>query len=60
MSWEHELFASYDVDDRFNIYGGINNLFDERLFRQSTNGTSGAASYNEAGRSLFVSLTSSF
>jgi ferric enterobactin receptor len=39
---------------------GINNLFDERLFRRSTNGSTGAESYNEAGRSLFVNLTASF
>lgn len=28
--WEHEIQASYDVDDRFNIYAGVNNLFDEK------------------------------
>ena len=28
--WEHEVYASYDVDRRFTIYGGINNLFDQK------------------------------
>jgi len=28
--WEHELYVSYDVDERFNIYAGINNLFDTK------------------------------
>lgn len=28
--WEHELFISYDVDERFNVYAGINNLFDTK------------------------------
>jgi outer membrane receptor protein involved in Fe transport len=28
--WEHELFISYDVDERFNIYAGVNNLFDTK------------------------------
>lgn len=52
--------AGYALTKNLRLRAGINNLFDERLFRESTNGTSGAASYNEAGRSLFVSLTSSF
>jgi outer membrane receptor protein involved in Fe transport len=26
--WEHEISASYDINDQVNIYGGINNLFD--------------------------------
>jgi outer membrane receptor protein involved in Fe transport len=28
--WEHELQASFDVDQRFNIYAGVNNLFDTK------------------------------
>jgi len=28
--WEHEIYASYDVADKFQIYGGINNLFDRK------------------------------
>jgi outer membrane receptor protein involved in Fe transport len=28
--WEHELQASYDVGERFNLYGGVNNLFDTK------------------------------
>lgn len=28
--WEHELFVSYDVDDRLNVYAGVNNLFDTK------------------------------
>lgn len=30
QKWEHELFVSYDIDERFNIYAGINNLFDTK------------------------------
>ncbi|MDV3455993.1 TonB-dependent receptor [Sphingomonas sp. HF-S4] len=26
--WDHELYFSYDVDENFNLYGGVNNLFD--------------------------------
>lgn len=28
--WEHDIFASVDVDDRFTFYGGVNNLFDQK------------------------------
>lgn len=28
--WQHDVFASYDVDDRFQIYGGVRNLFSQR------------------------------
>jgi iron complex outermembrane recepter protein len=28
--WEHELYASYNFDDRYEIYAGINNLFDTK------------------------------
>jgi len=28
--WEHEVQASFDVDKRFNIYAGVNNLFDTK------------------------------
>jgi iron complex outermembrane recepter protein len=28
--WEHDIQMSYDVDERFNIYAGVNNLFDQK------------------------------
>ena len=28
--WEHELYASYNFDDQYEIYAGINNLFDTK------------------------------
>ena len=47
--WEHELYASYDIDDRFNIYAGVNNLFD-------TKPDVAAAGYpiSAVGRSFFL------
>lgn len=39
---------------------GINNLFDKRLYREGNNATAGAASYNEAGRSYYMTLAASF
>ena len=28
--WEHNIYASYDVNKRFTFYGGVNNLFDQK------------------------------
>jgi outer membrane receptor protein involved in Fe transport len=28
--WQHDLYASVDVDERFTLYGGINNLTDAK------------------------------
>ncbi|EZP83734.1 TonB-dependent receptor [Novosphingobium resinovorum] len=49
--WEHELYASYNVDDRFTIYGGVNNLFD-------TKPDVGAVAYpiSAVGRSFFMGV----
>ncbi len=49
--WEHEIYASYDVDDRFQIYGGINNLWDRKP-------DDGALGYpvSAVGRSFYVGV----
>ncbi len=49
--WEHELFASYNVDEKFDIYAGVNNLFDSKP-------DIGAVAYpvSAVGRSFFVGL----
>lgn len=28
--WEHEIYVRYELDDRFQFYGGITNLFDTK------------------------------
>lgn len=28
--WKHDIHASYNVADRFDLYGGVNNLFDRK------------------------------
>jgi ferric enterobactin receptor len=64
--------GSYAINKGWKMSAGINNLFDKRQFRQGnsvsvtstpvygTTGGAGAATYNEPGRTLYVSLTSSF
>nr|WP_165972668.1 TonB-dependent receptor [Paracandidimonas soli] len=56
------------MNKNLRIRAGINNVFDKKLYRTGLNyGTSnslilgaGASTYNEHGRSFFVSVTSSF
>jgi len=28
--WQHDIFASYDVNDQFQFYGGVRNLFSQK------------------------------
>ena len=39
---------------------GISNLFDKRLYRESSSSGAGAATYNEAGRAFYATVTASF
>lgn len=64
--------SNYEINKGWKMSAGINNLFDKRQFRQGnavsvtstpvygTTGGAGAATYNESGRTVYVSLTSSF
>lgn len=64
--------GNYEINKGWKMSAGINNLFDKRQFRQGnavsvtstpvygTTGGAGAATYNESGRTVYVSLTSSF
>ncbi|GKV94669.1 TonB-dependent siderophore receptor [Pectobacterium aroidearum] len=70
------LSSTYKVNKNLSITGGVDNLFDKRQFRsgnaQSLTTTSssgvtsitsygaGAATYNEPGRTFFVSVNTSF
>ncbi len=64
--------SNYEISKGWKMSAGINNLFDKRQFRQGnsvsvsntpvygTTGGAGAATYNESGRTFYVSLTSVF
>jgi ferric enterobactin receptor len=66
------LSGNYQFSRNLRMAAGINNLLDKRQFRAGnavsvsstavygTSGGAGAATYNEPGRTLFVSVTSSF
>lgn len=51
QKWEHELYMAYDVADKFQFYGGINNLFDRKP-------DDGAVGYpiSAVGRSFYVGI----
>lgn len=54
------LSGRYRITDTVSIGAGINNLFDKRLFREHNSNGAGAATYNEPGRSFFVSMNVGF
>jgi ferric enterobactin receptor len=50
----------YDVNEHYQVSAGVNNVFDKRVFREGSGNAAGANTYNEAGRSFYVSLTGKF
>jgi len=49
--WSHQLSGSWDIQDNIRIFGGINNLTDERPFRTET-----AYPVGPRGRYFFLGL----
>lgn len=49
--WEHEIYMAYDVTERFQFYGGVNNLFERKP-------DDGAVAYpvSAVGRYFFVGV----
>ena len=54
------LGAQYQIKKQLSVNFGVNNIGDKRLFRTASNSAGGAATYNEPGRSYYVSLTGKF
>ena len=54
------ISARYRITDKISVGGGVNNLFDKRLFRENNSNGAGAATYNEPGRAYFVSMNVGF
>ncbi len=66
------ISGNYALSKDIKLTAGINNLFDKRLFREGnsvsvtstpvygTSGGAGAATYNEPGRTYYLSLTTAF
>jgi iron complex outermembrane recepter protein len=58
----HDLVAAYDLSDRFNVYAGLNNVFNTKPPRNPITswGIYEASRYDSIGRFLFVGGTVSF
>ncbi|WP_211343425.1 FepA family TonB-dependent siderophore receptor [Lampropedia puyangensis] len=54
------LSAGYQLSKAFHVRAGVNNLFDKRLYRESSGSSQGAATYNEPGRTYFLTLVGNF
>ncbi|MCD9032324.1 TonB-dependent siderophore receptor [Luteimonas sp. Y-2-2-4F] len=54
------LSGRYRITGTVSLGAGVVNLFDKRLFRESNSSYAGAATYNEPGRTYFVSMNIGF
>lgn len=54
------LALNYDINEHFRVGAGVNNIFDKRIFRDGSGNAAGANTYNEPGRTFYVSLTAKF
>jgi ferric enterobactin receptor len=54
------LSTGYAFNRNLRMRVGIANLFDKRLFREGNSAAAGAATYNEPGRMIYATVTSSF
>ncbi|WP_153110227.1 FepA family TonB-dependent siderophore receptor [Propionivibrio limicola] len=54
------ISAGYTFDRNLKGRVGISNLFDKRLYREANSSGAGAATYNEAGRAFYATVTASF
>jgi len=52
--------TGYEFNRNLRMRVGIANLFDKRLFREGNSAGAGAATYNEPGRMIYATVTSSF
>lgn len=51
---------NYDINETFRLGAGVNNVFDKRLFREGNGSAAGANTYNEPGRTFYMSLSAKF
>jgi ferric enterobactin receptor len=50
----------YRYSKALKIGTGINNIFDKRIYREGSGQTAGAATYNQPGRTYYLSMSYSF
>lgn len=54
------LGTSYDINESYKLTAGVNNIFDERVLREGSGNNAGANTFNEPGRSFYMSLSARF
>jgi ferric enterobactin receptor len=54
------LGANYELNKNWRFAAGVSNLFDKQVRRESISGGEGANNYNEPGRAVYASVTTSF
>ncbi|WP_185268703.1 TonB-dependent siderophore receptor [Halopseudomonas xiamenensis] len=54
------LSSRYAFTDNLSVSAGVSNLFDKRLYREGNANVAGAYTYNEPGRTVYTSISSSF
>jgi ferric enterobactin receptor len=54
------LNIGYQVNKHWRVGGGVNNIFDKKLYRSGTSSSAGAATYNQHGQTVYASVTTSF
>jgi ferric enterobactin receptor len=52
--------GKYALSKHLSIGAGVSNLFDKRLYREGNAVVAGAYTYNEAGRTFYTSLSTTF
>ncbi|RRV10706.1 TonB-dependent siderophore receptor [Pseudomonas sp. v388] len=52
--------GTYELNKHLSLSAGLNNLFDKRVYREGAGTSAGASTYNEPGRSVYASITTSF
>ncbi|MBX8493821.1 FepA family TonB-dependent siderophore receptor [Pseudomonas cichorii] len=52
--------GTYEINKNLSVGAGLNNMFDKRIYREGAGTSAGASTYNEPGRSVYASITTSF
>ncbi|PQZ89370.1 MULTISPECIES: TonB-dependent siderophore receptor [Pseudomonas] len=52
--------GTYALNKHLSFGAGISNIFDKRVYREGAGTSAGASTYNEPGRAVYASVTTSF
>ncbi len=52
--------GTYALNRHLSFGAGISNIFDKRVYREGAGTSAGASTYNEPGRAVYASVTTSF